>query len=115
MLDKSAKEPDAAYREDSFPPCHPDALTSVPRTVMNGAQLKLCVKITEVQDLGYLKIKRQDKPEIVKEKKIEHIYKPFVQHADARKQQTHISMWTSYMDFLLFILLVPYHFFLRTD
>lgn len=45
------------------------------------------------------------------------MYEPFVQHADARKQKanSHISMWTFYIDFLLFILPVPYHFFLRTD
>lgn len=31
VLDKSAKEPDAAYGAASFPPCHLDPLTSVPR------------------------------------------------------------------------------------
>lgn len=31
VLDKSAKEPDAAFGGASFPPCHLDPLTSVPR------------------------------------------------------------------------------------
>lgn len=30
VLDKSAKEPDAAYGGASFPPCHLDPLPSVP-------------------------------------------------------------------------------------
>ena len=60
VLDKSAKEPDAAYGGDSFPPCHLDALTSVPRGGQWWMVLSLnCANRTEVQDLGYLKKKKK--------------------------------------------------------